>query len=93
MYGSGVANVPLYLSTCATLNGQLLAIGGKDSKSQHRTAVHAYNVTANSWSVVSHMTVPRSHSMVVELPGNTLAVVGGWTFGGHTTAVEIATVV
>ena len=88
-----VANLPLYLSTCSTLNGQLLAIGGKDSKSQHRTAVHAYNVTANSWSVVSHMTVPRSHSMVVELPGNTLAVVGGWTFGGHTTAVEIATVV
>ena len=88
-----IANLPLYLSICVTLGRKLLAIGGKDSKGQHSTAIHAYNFATNSWDVVSHMATPRSHPLVTVLPGNTLAVVGGWTVGGHTNAVQIATVV
>lgn len=88
-----IANLPLYLSICVTLNRKLLAIGGKDSKGQHSTAIHAYNFATNSWDVVSHLATPRSHPLVTMLPGNALAVVGGWTVGGHTNAVQIATVV
>ena len=73
-----VANLPVCSSSCATLCGQLLAVGGSDDSFQNRsTAIHQYNKVTNSWEVISHMPTARNYSLVAVLPGNKLMVVGG----------------
>ena len=76
-----VADLPVNFSTAVSLHGQLLAIGGRDSKDKPTTAVHMYQPTTNSWKVISHMTSPRSQCLSAVLPDNQLMVVGGWTTG------------
>ena len=66
-----LADTPVILSTCASLHGQLLAVGGKDSDDKHTTAtIHMYNTTTNSWEVISHMATPRCRSSVAVFPHN-----------------------
>ena len=94
-----VADLPVHSSSCATLCGQLLAVGGYDDNSC-TTAIHQYNPATNSWEVISHMPTARSDTLVAVLPGNKLMVVGGNTYiitgsfgiiGAMTDMVEIAT--
>ena len=94
-----VADLPVRLSSCATLCGQLLAVGGNDdSFENYTTAIRQYNPATNSWEVISHMPTARSKTVVAVLPGNKLMVVGGYTrtsgatFGTSTDIVEIAAV-
>ena len=54
-----LADTPVTLSTCASLHGRLLAVGGESSDDKETTAIHMYNTTTNSWEVISHMTTPR----------------------------------
>ena len=91
-----VADLPVRSSSCATLCGQLLAVGGCDDNFEDcTTAIHQYNPATNSWEVISHMPTGRSSTLVAVLPGNQLMVVGGYThlFGkiSRTNIVEIAT--
>ena len=88
-----VANLPVQYFSCATLCGQLLAVGGCDESFENRTtAIHQYNPATNSWEVISHMPTARSHTLVVVLPGNKLMVVGGYTgIITETDEVKIAT--
>ena len=89
-----VADLPVRLSSCATLCGQLLAVGGcDDSYKNYTTAIHQYNPATNSWEVISHMPTGRYATLVAVLPGNKLMVVGGTTqmSGAMTDIVEIAT--
>lgn len=72
-----VVNVPLFDSTCASLQGRLLAVGGEQLDERKTDAIYMYNPEANSWEVISHMAVPRSMCLVVNLPGNKLMVIGG----------------
>ena len=88
-----LADTPVTLSTCASLHGRLLAVGGKDSDGKETTAIHIYNTTTNSWEVISHMTTPRWRCLVAVLPHNELMVVGGRTPIGDTDSVEIASIV
>ena len=88
-----LADIPVTLSTCASLHGQLLAVGGRDSDYKETTAIHMYNTTTNSWEVISHMTTPRRQCLVAVLPHNQLMVVGGSTSNGFTNSVEIASIV
>ena len=85
-----VADLPVHHSTCATLCGQLLAVGGK-YKDDYTTAIHQYNAATNSWEVISHMPTARSETLVAVLPGNKLMVVGGYTRFGTSNTTEIAT--
>jgi len=87
-----VANLPVRKSSCATLCGQLIAVGGCDDNFQILTTdIHQYNPTTNSWEVISHMPTARSSALVAVLPGNKLMVVGGNTDSRATTdKVEIA---
>ena len=87
-----VADTPLYFSTCTSLCGELLAIGGEDEDHNQTTAVHKYDTVKNSWRVISHMATPRSQSLVAVLPQNKLMVVGGWTFFDNTKGSEIASI-
>jgi len=88
-----VADLPVRSSSCGTLCGQLLAVGGSDNSFQKRTtAIYQYTSATNSWEVISHMPTARSHTLVTVLPGNKLMVVGGRVgFSTTTDAVEIAT--
>ena len=91
-----VADFPVRSSSCVTLRGQLLAVGGYEDNS-FTTAIHQYNTATNSWEVISHMPTARSHTLVAVLPGNKLMVVGGYEsksgawFAAMTDTVEIAT--
>ena len=89
-----VADLPVRSSSCATLCGELLAVGGRNV-SRSTGCIHQYNPATNSWEVISHMPTARSHTLVAVLPGNKLMVVGGSTnwlmTGSMTDMVEIAT--
>ena len=76
-----VADLPVKFSTAVSLHGQLLAIGGVDSKLKPTTAVYMYQPTTNSWEIISHMTIPRYQCLSAVLPDNQVMVVGGWTTG------------
>ena len=88
-----LADTPVILSTCASLHGQLLTVGGKDSCDKITTAIHMYNKATNSWEVISDMTTPRRRCSVAVLPHNELIVVGGVTADVETNSVEIASIV
>ena len=87
-----LADTPVTLSTCASLHGQLLAVGGEYSDDKETLAIHMYNTTTNSWKVISHMTTPRCRCLVAVLPHNQLMVVGGLT-PDKTDSVEIASII
>ena len=74
-----VADAPAYYSTCAAVNGELLAVGGNDKDRKPTAAIHKYNPTTNSWDLISNMPTARYWSLVVVLPTNELMVVGGNT--------------
>ena len=87
-----VASLPVVSSTCASLNGQLIAVGGLDSHNYKKTnSVYAYDPTTNRWDVISTMPTARERCLVAVLPGNQLMVVGGFTGSTMTDKVEVAT--
>ena len=85
-------DLPVMDSTCVTLNGQLVAVGGRDSDGKFTNDVYSYNTETSSWKVISQMPTPRSWCLVAVLPGNKLMVVGGETYTGDTQEVHIASV-
>ena len=89
-----LTDIPVTLSRCTSLHGQLLAVGGMDSDLKATAAIHTYNTTTNSWVVVSRMTTPRLQCLSAVLPYNELMVVGGISRNGkRTDSVEIAVIV
>ena len=72
-----IADAPVYCSTCVTVNGELLAVGGCDTEESVTPAIHKYNSAANSWHHISSMPTPRWHCLCAHLPTNELMVVGG----------------
>jgi N-acetylneuraminic acid mutarotase len=77
-------------TTCVSIHGRLLAIGGKDSDKFPTSAIHMYNPTTDSWEVISHMGTPRYYCIAAVLPNNQLMVVGGYTAIGSTESVEFS---
>ena len=76
---SEVAAPPVKRTTCVSIHGRLLAIGGMDSDEEPTTAIHMYNPTTDSWEVTSCMGTPRWKCIAAVLPDNQLMVVGGRT--------------
>ena len=76
-----VADAPAYYSTCAAVNGQLLAVGGCDKDNKVTAAIHKYNPTTNSWDHISNIPTARYHCVVAVLPTNEMMAVGGWISG------------
>ena len=72
-----VADAPAYHFTCAAVNGELLAVGGRDKDGKSSSAIHKYNPTTNSWDLISNMPTARYLSLIVVLPTNEMMVVGG----------------
>ena len=73
-----VADAPAYLSTCASVNGQLLAVGGCDERRKATAAIHKYNQRTNTWDHISDMPTARYLCLVAVLPTNEMMAVGGW---------------
>ena len=75
-----VGSLPVQGSTLASLNGHLLAIGGRDYNTWNSTSdVYRYDPRTDSWNVVSQMKIKRSHCLAVTLPEDCLVIVGGLT--------------
>ena len=87
-----LAELPVYFSALVTLQGRLLAVGGRDSDRNPTSAVHQYNSATNSWNVVSQMNNKRYRCFAAVLPDNTL-VVAGSGYPLVTDSVEIASCV
>ena len=89
-----IADLPLALSTCKSFHGRLLAVGGRDDSWKGTTAVYMYDLTSNSWEIVSQMTIGRHDCFTAVLPNNQLMVVGGQTDGQTSTdTVELASTI
>ena len=74
-----ITDVPVYESTCAAVNGELVAVGGVDAVYVTTSAVHKYNPTTDSWDIISNMPTARYDCFVTVLPTNEMMVVGGYT--------------
>ena len=73
-----IANTPTYYSTCAAVDGELLAIGGLDAELDKDTmTTYQYNSVADSWHLISHMPTARSHCLVASFSSGEFMVVGG----------------
>ena len=99
-----VADAPHYLSSCATLCGQLVAVGGCDKAGKDTSAITGYNETTDSWEAMGDMPTARYEALVAILNRKMMVVggrvvrgrgtvfrgmvVGGWT-GTETDVVEI----
>ena len=75
-----LADVPATRSTCTTVNGQLLAVGGLDSGNRKTSAIYAYSSSTNSWNLISNMPTAQYNRLVAVLPSQReMIVVGGCT--------------
>ena len=74
-----LADIPVpYAASLTTLRGQVLAIGGSDQSVTPTRAIHQYNRSTNSWSVIRRMPTSRARPLVAVLPSHELIVVGGY---------------
>ena len=84
---------PVTDTTCVSILGGLLTIGGMDTNDKPTTAICMYNPNYNYWQDIGHIATPRCNSCAAVLPNNQLLmVVGGETGHGETDSVELATV-
>ena len=74
-----LADAPVTRSTCATVSGVLVAVGGLDSSNRKTSAIYAYNSATDSWDIVSNMPTAQYDRLVAILPTNEIIVVGGCT--------------
>ena len=74
-----LTDIPVrFYASLTTLRGQVLAIGGDHQYGGRPTgAIHQYNRSTNSWSVIGEMPTPRACPLVAVLPSHELIVVGG----------------
>ena len=82
-----VADAPHYYSSCATLCGQLVAVGGLEA-GKETSAITGYNETTDSWEAMGNMPTARYRALVAILNGK-MMVVGGMVLGIATDVVEI----
>ena len=87
-----IPDLPVRYSTCVTVQGKVLAIGGIDKQGKRTTSIYELNTDNNEWSHKSDMNVTRSECLATALPDNNILVVGGVTDGSKKTdETEIAT--
>ena len=75
-----IADVPMMWSTCTTLNGRVLAVGGSYSHYTRIADVYMYNADSDSWPLVGHKSRARKMCLVVGLRDCMIAVGGFYTF-------------
>ena len=76
-----LTDIPVpFNASLTTLRGQVLALGGRDQwgGGTPTGAIHHYNRSTNSWSVIGEMPTPRDWPLLAVLPSHELIVVGGY---------------
>ena len=87
-----IPDLPVRHSTCVTVQGKVLAIGGMDKQNRWTTSIYELNTDNNEWSHKSDMKIAKWHCLATALPDNNILVVGGVTDGFIITdETEIAT--
>jgi N-acetylneuraminic acid mutarotase len=71
-----VADAPAYLSTCAAVNGELLAVGGYNEEVA-TNAIHMYDPSVSDWDLIGNMPTAKCDCLVAVLSTNEMLVVGG----------------
>ena len=74
-------DTPTYRPTAAVLAGQLLAVGGIETKEIGETStkeVYVYSPSTNSWIYISDLPAPRLATAVAVLSPTEMLVAGGW---------------
>ena len=84
-----VADAPFKRSSCATICGWLVAVGGRDEANKDTAAVCAYDESTNSWQAMKAMAVPRYWALVASLNQNRMMVVGGSAKGRGLDTIEV----
>ena len=84
-----VTNLPVRGSSCTTLNGRVLAVGGEDSHGDPTALVHMYDCESNSWLVLGNVSTARSWCHVVSLRDCIITVGGIMQTAAQTTALEV----
>ena len=90
-----IADVPVYRSTCAAINGELVAVGGEDIKGRSVADIYKYNPIGNFWNINGILPTGRRQYLVAVLPTNEVMVTGGYiiiSFSNRTDLVEIASI-
>ena len=85
-----VADAPHYWSSCATLCGQLVAVGGNKAVflGQNASTITGYNERTDSWVTIGDMPTARRCALVAILNGK-IMVVGGDVGRGWWTATDV----
>ena len=84
-----IADAPVYRSTCTTVDGELLAVGGCDERGKAKATVYKYNIKTNSWNFIGNMPTARYNSLIITFPNNEVMVLGGTTQRYNTRKLEI----
>ena len=74
-----VTDSPATRSTCASVNGELLAVGGLDEGNRKTSAIYLFKPVTNSWELISNMPTSQYNRLVAVFPTNKIIVVGGCT--------------
>ena len=77
-----LAYVPVEDSTLTTLCGELIAVGGRNERSEPVDTIQVYDRSENSWHIIGHMPTARYDCLVATLLSDTLVVIGGVTREG-----------
>ena len=87
-----IADLPVVGSTCVSVNGQLVAVGGRELNHSATTAIHVYYSSSDSWIPLDQrMSTPRSECYAAVLPYNRLLIAGGYVADSNlASTVEIA---
>ena len=87
-----LTDTPLFLASCGTIGGKLLAFGGREGwVFIPQSVVYTYEPQSGEWKVIGDMPTARFWSIAVPLLGNRVMVVGGRTgLAFSIKAVEIA---
>ena len=78
-----VDNAPYYDSTCATLGGQLISVGGMDKDGRETPNISIYDEKSNSWKTSSSSMLTARRLALVAILNDKIMIVGGWSGGRH----------
>ena len=85
-----IADAPHYTSSCATLCGQLVAVGGSTWEGEENsTAIFAYNEATNSWEAMGDMPTARCSALVATLDGKMMVVGGNVACEGYVSGTDV----
>ena len=88
-----ISDLPVSMTTCVTLHGRLLAVGGRDAFNKATSAVYIYEPATNTWVITSYMPLARYLCVAAVSNDSQLLVVGGFNEAGIITdSVEVGSV-